>query len=232
MYRSVLEHKGFIRWSQEGVIAFVAHNELGHEEVKETDSYGKEVRRCTLYPGLSCRDHLDAAVDIDNARGDDLVKVPFLELCPNTWLVAPSGEVTQVPETSQFDPAKIQEQVAALQKTLGEPVPTKAWPGMQDLATKADAALDEDRLQEGLLHLAALGKSVKEPHAALKAFVQARLDDVDEDVTYAFEDLRDDAKLAAADKRAKVEALLAAVDVEVLGARLPVHGAMKAWLAN
>jgi hypothetical protein len=232
MYRSVLAHKDFIRWSHEGVVAFVAHNELGHEELKETDSYGQEVRRCTLYPGLACRDHLDAAVDIDNARGDDLVKVPFLELCPNTWLVAPTGEVTQVPETSQFDPKKIQEQVAALQKTLGDAVPTKAWPGMQDLATKADAALEEDRFQEGLLHLAALGKVVKEPHAAFKAFVQERLDDVEEDVAYAFEDLRDDAKLPAVDKRTKIEALLAAVDVEVLGARVPVHGAMKAWLAR
>lgn len=232
MYRSVLEHKAFIRWSQEGVIALVAHNELGHPETKATDAYGKEVTRCTLYPGLTCREHLDVAVDIDNARGDDLVKVPFIELCPNTWLVAPTGEVTQVPETSQFEPARIQEQVEALQKALGAAVPTKAYPALADLATKADLALEDDRFQEGLLHLAALGKAVKEPHASLKAFIQERLTDVDEDVAYAFEDVRDDAKLPAAEKRTRIETLLASVDVEVLGARVPTHAAMKAWLAR
>jgi len=232
MYRSVLDNKDFIAWSHEGVILLVAHNELGHEEKKETDSYGKEVRRCTLYPGLCCRDHLDAAVDVDNARGDDLVKVPFLELCPNTWLVAPTGEATQVVEEEQFVAGKIRERAEALQKTLGAAVPIKAYAGLKDLAAQADLAIEEDRYTDALTHLAALGKSVKVPHAALKALIEARLTSIDEDVAYEFEDARDDAKLAAADKRAKIEKLLAAIDIEVLGARLPSHAAMKAWCAR
>lgn len=44
--------------------------------------------------------------------------------------------------------------------------------------------------------------------------------------------MRDDAKLPAAEKRTRIQALLASVDVEVLGARVPAHAAMKAWLAR
>ena len=46
MYRSVLENKDFIRWSHESVALLVAHNEIGHEEKREKDSYGKDVKRC------------------------------------------------------------------------------------------------------------------------------------------------------------------------------------------
>jgi hypothetical protein len=232
MYRSVLANKDFIRWSREHVVALVAHNELGHEELKETDSYGKEVRRCTLYPGLACREHLDIAVEIDTARGDDLVKVPFLELHPNSWIVAPTGEVTQVLETEQFTVGKIQERVEALQKTLGDPVPLKAWPALQDLATKAQQAVDDERFHDALTHLAAMGVSVKKPHTSLKTWIDTRLTEVEEDVLFLFEETRDDAKLPAAEKRAKLGALLTSVDVAVLCARIPSHAALAAWLAR
>ena len=49
-------------------------------------------------------------------------------------------------------------------------------------------------------------------------------------MTYDFEEARDNAKLPAAEKRTKITQLLEIVDVEVLGARLPCHAAMKAWL--
>src|SRR5688572_22242494 len=230
MYRSVLENKDFIRWSHEAVVMLVAHNERGHEEKSETDSYGKAVKRCTLYPGLSCSEHLDVAVDIDTARADGLVKVPFLELCPNTWLVSPTGEVTQVSEEDQFLPGKTREQVEGLQKTLGAAVPTKRYAALRERATSADLAIAASRYNEALAHLAALGAALSKPHAALEEFVKARVASIDTYVTSDFECLRDDAKLAAATKRERVGKLLAVVDVEVLGARPPCHATMKAWL--
>ena len=121
------------RWSHEAVVLLIAHNELGHEEKRETDSYGNPVKHCTLYPGLTCFEHVDAAVDIDNARGDGLVKVPFLELCPNTWLVLPTGEVKQVSEADQFVVGKIREQVEALQKDLGAAVPAKRYAALKEV---------------------------------------------------------------------------------------------------
>jgi hypothetical protein len=231
MHRNVILNKDFIAWSHDALVCFIAHNELGHPEEETTDSYGNKVKRCTRYPGLECRDHIDAAVDIDTARGDGLVKVPFLELCPNTWLVAPGDEVTQVPETSQFTVGKIKDQVEALQKTLGAAVPAKAWPALKEHAEKAQVALDDDKWKDALTHLAAMGASVKEPHASLKAWIDAGLQDIEEDATLAFEDLRDDKRLAAADKRTKIEALHASLAVDVLGARVPVCATIQAWLS-
>ena len=231
MHRSVLADKGFIRFSDEALVLLMAHNELGHAEARETDVEGNEVRRCSLYPGLACRDHLDAAVDIDTARADDLVKVPFLELCPNTWLVAPTGVVTQVTEEEQFDPAKVRERVEALQKELGKALPLKALPELVSLLEKAEANLDEKKWREGLGGLAALAAMAKEPHASLKALITGHFDEAEEDVRFDFEDLRDDKKLAAPAKRERIAALLASIDVKVLGAHLPVRAAMETWLA-
>lgn len=232
MHRSVILNKDFIAWSHDALVCFIAHNELGHPEEEATDSYGNKVKRCTRYPGLECRDHIDAAVDIDTARGEGLVKVPFLELCPNTWLVAPGGEVTQVPETSQFTTGKVKDQVEALQKELGPAVSAKAWPALKEHAEKAQAALDDDQWKDALTHLAAMGASVKSPHASLRTWIEAGLTDVQEDATCTFEDLRDDKRLPEAEKRAKVEALLASLDVAVLGARVPLHATITTWLAR
>jgi hypothetical protein len=231
MHRSVLSDDGFVRWTHEAVALLVAHNELGHEEQRTTDSYGNAVRRCTLYPGLACRDHLDAAVDVDVARDEELVKVPFVELCPNTWLVAPGGEVTALTEEEQFSAAKLRARADKLQQTLGKALARDAFPRMKDLLEKADAAAEEERWKDALSRLAELLAPVKEPHASLVALVRARLDDIDGDAGCDFEDLRDDAKVPAAEKRKRLEDLLAALDVEVLGARVPTHAATKAWLA-
>lgn len=231
MHRSVLENQDFVRFTHEALALLVAHNELGHEETRETDSYGEEARRCSLYPGLSCRDHLDAAVDVDVARDEELVKVPFVELCPNTWLVSPTGEVSQLTEEEQFSPAKVRSRVEALQKTLGKPLSPDAFPRMQDLLAKSDAAAEEERWKDALTHLSSLLAPVKEPHAALLALVRARLEDVDGDAVYDFEDLRDDPKLPVAEKRARLATLRDALDVEVLGARVATHAAIQAWLA-
>lgn len=211
-------------------MALVAHNEKGHPETEGTDAYGEQVRRCSLYPGLSCNEHVDAAVDVDTGRDDGLVKVPFQELHPSTWLVAPTGGVTQVPEDDQFLPARIRARVEALQKTLGAAVPAKQGAGLLDLARKADEALDAERWRDALGHLAALGQAVKPPHAALEAWLGERVERADRNVTWAFEELRESKRTTDAEKRVAAERLLAAVDVEVLGARPPVHAALKAWL--
>lgn len=230
MYRSVLENKDFIRWTHEDVVLLVTHDEREHAETTEPGPYDKPVKRCSLYAGLSCAEHVDTAVEVDTARGDDLVKVPFVELCPNTWLVLPTGAVKPVGEEIQFVVGKIREQVAAAQKELGAAVPTKQYATLQESADAADAAIDAGRWAEALPHLAALGKALAKPHAALKQFLEARIASVDTHVTWEFEEARDDAKLAAATKRERIAALLAAVDVEVLGARPPCHAALKAWL--
>ncbi len=232
MYRAVLTNKDFVRWANEHVVLLVAHNEMLHDEDEVKGAGGDVTKECSIYPGLRCRDHVDAAVDIDNARGEDLIAVPFLELCPNTWLVAPTGEVTQVAEEEQFVAGKVRERIEALQKTLGAPQSEKAWPALRDLVAKADVALDAESWKDALTHLAALEAKVKPLHASLKALIQARLDAVEEHVATLFEDLRDDGKLPASDKRDRIQRLRADVDVAVLGGKVPSHAAMTDWLAH
>ena len=230
MYRSVLESKDFARWSEESVVLLVTHDERQHEEKTEIDSYGNTVKRCTLYPGLSCAQHVDAAVEVDTARGEDLVKVPFVELCPNTWLVLPTGKVLPVSEEDQFLPAKIEAQVATVQKDLGAAVSLKRWADVDASATRYDEAFEAGKFHDALTHLATLAKLVPKPHASLKEFLEARVAEVDTRIGFQFDDLKADAKLPAATKRERMAALLEVANVEVLGARPPVHASIKAWL--
>lgn len=232
MYRSVLQDAEFIRWSHEAVAALVAHNEKDHPETEGLDAYGQPARRCSLYAGLSCNEHVDAAVDVDTARDDGLVKVPFQELHPSTWLVSPAGEVSQVPEDEQFAPAKVRARVEALQKTLGAPVPARQAPTLLDLAAKADDALGAGRLRQALSRLAELARAVKPPHAALVTWIGAQVERVNRDVELELEALREDTRRTPAQRREAAAALLERVDVEVLGARPPVHAALRAYLAG
>lgn len=78
-----------MKWANENVVVLIAHNELGHDELEPEKEGGEP--RCPLYPGLRCRDHLNIAVDTENSREEHLPRVPFLELCPNSWLIAPTG---------------------------------------------------------------------------------------------------------------------------------------------
>jgi hypothetical protein len=226
----VLENDGFEKWAEDRVVVLVAHNELGHEEVEEETKEGEAVRRCTLYPGLACRDHLGIAVDIDNARGEGLVKVPFIELCPNSWTVSPTGEVTPIPEDDQFDPKRIREQVEGLQKGLGPILSRERFEKVTEQWDRVQPAIDEERWAEALDALSAAMGEAKEPQAPLRALVEAHLASIDEGVTFAFEEIRDDDARPLPERREAVRALLATADREVLGSRIPATTAMREWL--
>jgi hypothetical protein len=227
---AVLLARDFVRFANEHVVAFVAHNERLHDTV-EVEVDGEKVQRCSRYAGLTCRDHVRAAVDVDNAREEGMVQVPFQELHPNTWLVLPTGEVEPVAEQDQFDPAKIEEQVKAVQERLGDALPAKAFPPCRDLLARAEAAADEDRWKDALEALAGLEGVVPKPPSSLVALVQQRLRALDEAVGFAAEDALA-APVPDAEERELVHALLAATDVPVYGERLPVRDALSAWRAR
>lgn len=85
----------FVRWATERLVVVVAHNDLGHDPVEVEGGAGEKEERCSLHPGLVSHAHLDAAVDVVSARGEGLAKIPFVEPCPNTWLVSPDGQVVR-----------------------------------------------------------------------------------------------------------------------------------------
>ena len=70
----MLTNKKFVKWARDHVIVLVSHNERGHEPIEEKGYDGKVVRACPLYPGMTCREHCDVAVDTDAPRDPDLVK--------------------------------------------------------------------------------------------------------------------------------------------------------------
>lgn len=213
----------------------IVHNELGHEEREGIDAYGEERRLCTLYPGMSCREHVDAAVDVDNAREDELIRVPFIELCPNSWFVLPTGDVQAIAEEEQFVPGKVQAHGARLQKELGTALDRAAFERLSAALRRGDEALDEERHAEALAAWAGCQQTVREPHAALKSLIATRKAAVDEAVTFEFEDLsepgpRDQRPLG--ERLEAVRALVEQVQLPIYGEHLPVRGRMLKWLAE
>lgn len=228
----MLETTAFVRWANANVVTLFAHNELGHEAVEvETEDEGK-VARCPLYPGLTCRDHLNVAVDIDGGMRGLVPKVPFVELCPNSWLVLPTGVVEAIPEDDQFVAAKIEARVKAAQKELGSALDVARGDRCVRRLAEAAVALEADDWHAALVALAGLAEEVREPPPSLARLVDERLAQIDEPVTWAFEELRDDDDLPPASKRTAVEALLRRVAVDVYGRRLPVVKALESWLAS
>lgn len=220
MYRSVLTNRSFVRWANENVVVLVSHNELGHDAEIVENATGSETERCPLYPGMTCRDHLNAAVDVDNARDEDLVKIPFVELCPNTWLVRPDREVVRVEEKDQFEPAAVKKQVTKLQEDLGKTLSPTRYVEIRNLLARGDAALDDETWRRALEDWAAVAKLEPEPHASLRALLEARLTLLDEAVEFQIEDLTEDDE-PGADTLKAARTLFAALAVPVLGRTVP-----------
>ncbi|MDF1701757.1 MAG: hypothetical protein P1V36_11430 [Planctomycetota bacterium] len=209
----------------------MAHNELGHDAVKVKDYDGKVVTECPLYPGTTCRDHVDAAVDVDSTRDENLVAVPFIELCPNSWLVPPTGAPVRIAESDQFSPAKIKAQVKALRKDWGPVLPVATFGQIVNALGQAEAATDEDAWGKALQALAGVARFAPKPHAALKALVAARMAQIDEPVGWALEEI-DEGSEPLVERRKAMQALRKQVDVAVYEKRLPALKAIDAWLGE
>ena len=229
MYRSVLTNKPFVRWANEHLVVLVAHNEYGHDPEVVENATGGEEEVCPLYPGMTCREHLNAAVDVDTARDENLVLVPFLELCPNTWLVQPDREVVRVEEKDQFQPKVIRKQVEGIQEKLGAALARARYVEIRDLLLRGDKAHDEEAWRKALDDWAAVAKIEPRPHASLKALLDRRLTWLDEAVELEIDDL---VELEQPDAQALVrgKALYAALDVQVLGRHVPSRKRLGLWL--
>ncbi|MCA9314530.1 MAG: hypothetical protein H6806_07840 [Planctomycetes bacterium] len=247
----MLDDKGFQAWANEHVVVLVAHNELGHEELESSetgpDGTSTVVRRCPLYPGLACRDHLDIEVSVTNSREAHLPRVPFVELCPNSWWILPwrgvadvSGETestyaVSIEEEAQFTPKGIRASHEKVQARLGTPLSASVGASLLEPARAFEEHLDEERYGEALAALAEVeararkglaGTKGADLPASLVAWLVEKRDELDEDVETHFEDLASDGDAAA------VKALRAVLEPAILGAPLPTRAAVDAWLAE
>lgn len=229
MYRSVLTNDAFVRWANEHLVVLVAHNELGHEKVEAENATGDEDEQCPLYPGLTCRQHLNAAVDIDTARDEALVKIPFVELCPNTWIVLPDRTVRRVPEKEQFEGKAVKKQIEEAQKELGDALDRKRFVGIRDLLQRGDKAYEDEDWRRALQDWASVGGQLAEPHASLRALLEARLAWLEGDVELEVDDLVEQTE-PTAEALAQGRALHAALGVSVLGRYVPSRERLGLWL--
>ena len=227
----MLTNKGFIKWANEHVVVLISHNELGHEEIVDEGVTGEGGRHCPLYPGLTCRQHLDISVETSNSRDEELPVVPFIELCPNSWVIHPDGKVEAIDEAAQFTSKGVEDALKAAQKTLGDALPVSVYAKRLPDAVAAQAAFDDERWRDGLLALARLRAAVKRPGRGLRAWITLRLELVEEEVGFLFEDAIEDGDLSPAERRTAVTAQLEAVDVRVGSAYVPLRARIEAWLA-
>jgi len=182
---------------------------------------------------MTCQEHCDASVDIDLARGEGLIKIPFIELCPNTWLVVPDGEPERIPEEDQFTVEKVEARIKAMRKTLGAALSHERYVQIRNAFGQADRAFDEDAWQKALQALAGIESLVPAPHASLKRLIDTRLEDLEEQVRWEYEDAttvgrRD--KTPMGERLAAVRKLIERVDVRVYGKDLPLLAEMRAWV--
>lgn len=214
-------------------MVLIAHNELGHEPIEGKDYDGKTKRACPLYPGMTCREHCDASVDVDVARIPGLTKVPFIELCPNSWLVPPVGEPERIPEEEQFSAAKVTKRIQAMRKTLGPSLSREKYGQILNAFGQVESALEEDAWQKALQGLVGIETFVKTPHDALKALINQRLESIEEQVRWQYEDAitvgrKDTTPMS--ERLATVKKLIEAVNAAVYGKTLPVLAEMRAWV--
>ena len=211
------------------------HNERGHDAIDEKGYDGKPTRACPLYPGLTCRDHCDAAVDVDAPRDEFLTKVPFIELCPNSWLVPPKGAPVQISEEEQFAAKKVQGQIEKMQKTLGASLSAKVHREIVNALGLFESAVEDEDYAKAVRALAGIETLVKKPHKALQGLVDIRLQELEDEVRWQYEDAiqvgaKDDTPMS--ERVATVKKFVAALSTPVYGKNAPVLKDMQAWLKD
>src|SRR5262245_18654358 len=72
MHRSVLENAEFITWASENAIILVPHPDKNHGSVDVAKpAKGEPKKQCSLYPGLSCDEHVSAYADAAEPTADE-----------------------------------------------------------------------------------------------------------------------------------------------------------------
>ena len=180
---------------------------------------------------MTCRQHLDIAVQTDDSRDETEPVVPFIELLVNSWFIAPDDKVHRIEEEDQFSASSIKKQAAALQKSLGAALSRKAYAAVVPQVEAAQKAMEAEEWRKALTAWAQVREAIKKPGKGLLALIQRHLDEISEDIDYEFEEAREGEE-PLAERRKLVRALLDSIDVKVAGTYLPIHEQLEAWLQS
>ena len=226
----------FVAWANENIVLAVGHNGATHGEdhkpVDQTDPKTKETHSvCPKYFGLTCEEHQKVHGDAHNPP-EGLPKIPEAKGVPNTWIVNPAGEVTEIEGADKDNPKAITDKVTAMLKTASpKPVPYKKWQEYVKAFADADKAVEDGKLRDALAILVKVDADAKKLTKGLADKWKAKVDAVNAKAAAKFEEAKA-GSLDAAAKAKAVKALRADVGTKVSTGSLPVVADLDAWLKD
>ncbi len=226
----MLQDGGFVEWANENMIVAIAHETEEHPSQIE-DENGEKVEGCPKYPGLLCEDHRGIANEIaalTSASGLPQIKKPVST--PTSWFVMPNGEVETVSNAYKTKPKKVIEMAqAGLKKLKLKHLPMKKYKAYVASLDAGDAAIETMDWKAALAAYADVEKDTKKLPDGMKEIVKERLDDLNEAIVEAFEELKE----GEGDAEAKIKAagqLKSAVGKRLKRGYLPVVDDIKKWI--
>jgi hypothetical protein len=224
----VLENKKFYEWANENVLVVVGHTQAEHEFEEVDGEGGEKVKNCKLYVGLTCAQHEAAAQDCHSGAGD-LPKIEQKSGVPNSWLVAPTGEIREIEPGEQQVVSKIIDAAEAWQKDLGKFLTAKKYEDCQEDLATGDAALEKKDFKGALKVFAKIEKDEKKLPEPMVASVAKRIEAVNEAVRAALEELK--GSEADAESRLKeARQLSSQVSLRLKSGYLPVKEELEAFI--
>lgn len=225
----MLEKDDFVAWANENVLVVVGHSEAAHA-FDEVEEGGEKVKRCKLYPGLTCAQHEQVSRDAHAGEGG-LPRIESKSGVPNSWLVSPSGEVREIDGADQQSPSKIIAASEAFQKEVGKHLTRKKYEALREDLAKGDAKAQEGAFKDALAAYGKVEKDLKKLPEGMASAVQERLDALDAKVREALDAIKaGDEDPAAKTKAARELERQVSTRLKSTGGFLPVKDEIAAYL--
>jgi hypothetical protein len=227
----VLENKKFVAWANENIVVVIGHSDKNHPAEIEDDK-GKKTPGCPLYVGMTCDQH-QAIPRECMSPPEGLPAVKSTNMMPNSWLVTPDGEVSQIPSADQRAAGKIEELIEALQKDAGKHLSYKKYRGYLDSFEASDTALRDDKMKVAIKALKKVEKDTKKLPDGMKAEVSKRFEAINAKAVEQLETIKAGAAAGGDQAAAGIKAANALknqVSARFKVGYLPVVAQIKAWL--
>jgi hypothetical protein len=182
-----------------------------HSAIEETDSKTKEKRPgvCPRYHGLLCEEHQKVSSDA-RSGAEDMPKVPDAKGVPNTWLILPSGDITEIKAEDKMVAKNMQDTLTvALKKLDPKPIAYKKWQDYNKSFTDGDKALEDGKWKVALAAYGKVDADAKKLSKGLSEKVKAKIAAANEKITARLEEIKagtdDDATKAKALKALRAD---------------------------
>ncbi|MEM8885442.1 MAG: hypothetical protein AAGD14_15360 [Planctomycetota bacterium] len=195
MHRSVLDNKGYQKFSLANAVEVICMEEIERAEREKSthlktyrakDGYGDEVDYMVHFPGLTLGDLRSLSNTQTVLRFMDGGKIPYTAIVdPHT---GKAMEAIKGKPTVKSLQAAIKRARAKLEEEHGKGVDRKLWLQLVDTEVKVDVALAEEKYGDAVKLYVDLAKKLKRPTAIVKSRLEAMHAAIDEDLVKAKQD--------------------------------------------